>query len=321
MDVNFGIKYDSLLNRIEEYKENKNVIVDYIELINKVSPTVVSISDESDKLLQQRFYKGNCSGVIINNRGYILTNYSSIKDFEKVFVKVSSIEAKTIEGRIVIQDESTDLAIIRINVEEELSHIEIGEVDEILEGQEIAILANSIGSDRISSIMPGLVTSKSNKIIGVEGKEYSLLQVTAPINEENLGGVICNSKGELIGIASLEITKNQNQYGLYYGIQMKEIESIINSTNIFKTILGIESGGLTIDSTDYKGYYVGELNKESNAYQAGIRPTDIILEIDELSVDNVEDLLILLENKKKGDNLSCKILSKGKIKIANIVID
>ena len=125
----------------------------------------------------------------------------------------------------------------------------------------------------------------------------------------------------MVGITSLEITKKKNEPLFYYGLQLNELESVINSTNIFKKVLGIDEGGIIADNKDFRGYYIEELDKDGNGYKAGIRPTDIIIEIDDSQINKVEDLLSIFENKKKGDIINCKVLRNGEIKKIKITID
>ena len=94
---------------------------------------------------------------------------------------------------------------------------------------------------------------------------------------------------------------------------------MINSTNAFKRILGIIEGGVVTDEArDFAGFYIQELDKYGNAYLAGVKPTDIIIDIDGYEVVNADELIQLLQDKKKDDILHCKILSDGEMKSIDI---
>ena len=122
-------------------------------------------------------------------------------------------------------------------------------------------------------------------------------------------------------IADLSITNERNEYGLYYGLQIEEFKDIINSKNAFKRLLGIIDGGIVVDEVkDFSGLYIQELDKEGSAYLAGIKPTDIIIDVDGYKVENVDDLIQLLQSKKKDDILHCKVLSEGEMKNVDIKI-
>ncbi|WP_195468732.1 S1C family serine protease [Clostridium sp. D43t1_170807_H7] len=321
-NISIRNKYGGAMQQIKEIKESADmVILDYTKVIKEVSQSLVSISDSEEKLTEDEYFEGNTTGIIIDSSGVILTNYSSIKEKSKIYVKLPSVAAMPIEARILVEDEDRNLAIIKIEFDGELQAIKIADPDSIKEGQGIVVLGNAIGDEYIGSSIPGIITSKNEKLNIEEGKSQSLLQINALINEKNTGGAICNSKGELVGIADLSITNERNEDGLYYGLQMEELQDMINSTNAFKRLLGIIDGGVVVDETrDFNGFYIQELDKNGNAYLAGIKPTDIIIEIDGYEVVNVDDLIQLLQDKKKDDILHCKVLSDGEMKHVDIKI-
>lgn len=315
-------KYGGTIEQIKEIKENSDmVILDYTKIIKEVSKSLVSISDSKEKLTEDEYFEGNATGVIIDSSGIILTNYYAIKDRNNIYVKLSSVAAQPIKAKILVENEERNLSIIKIEFDGRLSPIKIAAPESIKEGQGILVLGNAIGDEYVGSSIPGIITSKNEKIDLGEGKTQALLQINAPVNEKNTGGAICNSNGELIAIADLDITKKRDDYGLYYGVQMEELQEIINSTNTFKWLLGIVEGGVVADEMrNFTGFYVQELTKNGSAYLAGIKPTDIIIEVDGYKVVNVDELIQLLHDKKKDDILHCKVLSEGKIKRIDIKI-
>ena len=319
-NISIKNKYGGAIQQIKEIKESADmVILDYTKVIKEVSQSLVSISDSKEKLTEDEYFEGNATGVIIESSGIILTNYSAIKDKSNIYVKLSSAAAMPIEANILVENEDRNLAIIKIEFDGELQAIKIAYSDSIREGQGIVVLGNAIGDEYIGSSIPGIITSRNEKLNIGEGKSQSLLQINALINEKNTGGAICNSKGELVGIADLTITNERNEDGLYYGIQMEELQDMINSTNAFKRILGIIEGGVVTDEArDFAGFYIQELDKYGNAYLAGVKPTDIIIDIDGYEVVNADELIQLLQDKKKDDILHCKILSDGEMKSIDI---
>ena len=279
--INVKHKYGEVMQQVKELKGNAdNVILDYTRVINKVSPSLVTISDAEDKLNSDSYFEGNVTGIIINDSGIILTNYSAIKGKSDIYVKLSSVASKPIKAQILMENEGIDLAIIKIEFDGELKAIKLADLDNIKEGQGIVVLGNAIGDEYIG-----------------------------------------NSKGELVGIANLSITNQKNEDGLYYGLQMKELQEIINSTNSFKSTLGIVEGGIVVDKErEFSGFYIQELSKDGSAYMAGIKPTDIIVEIDGYEVVEVDDMISILQGEQKDDILHCKVLSDGEMKDVDIKI-
>ena len=319
--INVKNKYGEVMQQVQELSDNAdNVILDYTKVINEVSPSLVTISDDEDKLNNNSYFDGNVTGIIIDDSGIILTNYSTIKGKSDIYVKLSSVASRPIKAQILIEDESIDLAVIKIEFDGELKPIKLADSNTIKEGQAIVVLGNAIGDEYIGSSIPGIITSKNEKW-DLDGKKYSLLQISAPIDEKNTGGAICNSKGELVGIAHLSITNEKNESGLYYGLQMKELQEMINSTNRFKSLLGIVEGGIVVDKErGFSGFYIQELSKGGSAYMAGIKPTDIIVEIDDHEIVEADDIIVVLQDKQKDDILHCKVLSDGEMKYVDIKI-
>lgn len=319
--INVKNKYGEVMQQVKELSDNAdNVILDYTKVINEVSPSLVTISDDEDKLNNNSYFDGNVTGIIIDDSGIILTNYSTIKGKSDIYVKLSSVASRPIKAQILIEDESIDLAVIKIEFDGELKPIKLADSNTIKEGQAIVVLGNAIGDEYIGSSIPGIITSKNEKW-DLDGKKYSLLQISAPIDEKNTGGAICNSKGELVGIAHLSITNEKNESGLYYGLQMKELQEMINSTNRFKSLLGIVEGGIVVDKErGFSGFYIQELSKGGSAYMAGIKPTDIIVEIDDHEIVGADDIIVVLQDKQKDDILHCKVLSDGEMKYVDIKI-
>lgn len=309
-------RYGDVIDQLKNRKyNNAAVIVDYTEIIEKVSKSMVTIGQSQENLLSTGKNTNNISGVIITSDGLILTNYYGIKDFDNIYAKLSGDNDDIVKGRVLIKNEAYDLALIEIDYDEELYPIQLADSKDVVEGQGIAILGNTyIDKRQVDIIVPGIITSRYGLDENGVGN-YNLLQISAPVNGENTGGPICNANGQLVGIASLTLTQKANNSGLYYGIELDGLDNIISSTIEIKEVLGITEGGLLLsDKSNYKGFYVGQVEKDGNAYKAGIKPTDIIISIDGHNVISSEEVTNILLSKNKGDNINCIVLSDGEIK-------
>lgn len=323
-NLTMKIKYDKVINQFRERDMDRDsVIYNYTDIIKVISPSLVSISSNSEKLTGNTYYDENSTGIILNDEGVILTNYSKIRDLENIYVKLSAKGAPPIKAEFIEGDENIDVALIKIEYDGYLVPVKLAKIDSVRTGQGIAVLSNSIGDDYIGGITPGIITSTNKKHIGSENsREYNLLEINAPINNENTGGAVCNSKGELIGIASLELTNKNKKEGSFYAADLSELEKIITSTTAFKEVLGLTGGSLVgNDDSDFKGFYVENVRKGGNAYNAGIKPTDIVFEIEGLNITSVEDMTNALKNKKAGDTINCKVMRSGKIEDIVMVLD
>lgn len=321
MFLNFFIKhkYGDIIEEVKSKKLNNDnmIISNYTSIVKEVSDSLVIINSNDQDI-------NSVTGVVITTDGVILTNYSGIKDMTSLNITLEIDKKPTLEGKLILKNDEFDLAVIKVDYEEELIPIKLGNSDNTMEGQEIAILGNVyVNEEKIDSVVPGIITTKYTSKVTSDslGEECSLIQISAPVNSNNTGGPICNANGELIGIASLYLTEKYKSEGLYYGIQIKKLDSIINSTIIVKEVLGITDGGILIDSDkEQHGFYVGQLKKDGNAYKAGIRPTDIILSINGIDLISSDEIPKILDLKNAEDTLNCKVLSNGQVKNIEVKI-
>ncbi|MEG0857125.1 MAG: S1C family serine protease [Terrisporobacter sp.] len=323
-NLTMKIKYDKVINQFKENEiDRESVIFNYTDIIKEISPSLVSISDKGDNLTNNTYYNENSTGIILDDEGMILTNYSKVKDLENIYVKLAAKGTPPINAEFIEGNEEIDVALIKIKYDGDLVPVKLAKIDNVRAGQGIAILSNSIGDDYIGSINPGIITSTNKKhVISGNYKEYNLLEINAPINNENTGGAVCNSKGELIGIASLDLTQKNSKEGLFYAVDLSELEKVITSTTAFKEVLGLTGGSIVGNETsDFKGFYVENVKKGGNAYNAGIKPTDIVFEIDNMKIITVEDITNVLKNKKSGDTINCKVMRNGRIENIVMLLD
>lgn len=314
-------KYRDLVNEMNDKLEKSTIALEYPGLIEKVKKSLVTISDNEVNLTQNKYFDSNVTGAIIKSDGKILTTYSKIKKFENVYVKLPSIGSKPVEAEIVAANEDIDIAIIQVNCDEELIPIKFAAKSDMVEGERITLISNSTSSDYIDNIIPGIVTA-TNRSLNINNNNYELLEVNTPITPMNTGGIISNINGEVIGIASYKITNDMRQNGLYYAVDFSSIDEIVSSTNEIKDILGISEGGFTNDDEwpNVVGFYVAAINQERSSYKSGLRPTDIIFEMDEEKITSITQISEILKNKAPGDTLKCKVMRSGEVKDLEIKI-
>lgn len=315
-----NIKYKEMIIEMNKKIESNNINQEYSDLIDKVKNSLVTISSSAENLSKDEFVEGNITGVIIQSDGKILTNYSSIKNLNDIYVKLPFIGSDLVEADIIVANEDIDIAIIQVEYDEELSPIKIASSKEIIEGERVVLISNSTGSEYIDSIIPGIITS-TNRKLNINDKNYDLIEVNTPINIINTGGVISNTKGELIAVASKKATDDMNIDGLYYALDLSSLEKIVNNTNEIKSILGILEGGFIENrenGDNLMGLYVARISKDASAYESGLKPTDIIFEIDGEKINSINEVLKMLKNKKIGDTITCKVMRAGEEKEINI---
>lgn len=316
------IKYKNLAEKINGKANNGDINIEYSNLIDKVRESIVTIGDSEEDLSQDKYIDGNVTGIIIESDGKILTSYSKIKNMKDVYVKLPNIDSSPIKADIIVFNDDIDMAIIQVLYKDELTPIKFASNSEKKEGESIVLVSNATGDDYIDNIIPGIITS-TNRQLKVNGKNYDLLEVNTPINAINTGGIISNLKGELIGVASKKITDDMGNNGVYYAVDFSSLEKVVNSTNEIKDILGVLEGGFINDknSQDVVGLYVSRIKQNGSAYKCGLRPTDIIFEIDGQKINQISEILEMLKNKKNGDTITCKVMRAGQVKEIEIKLD
>lgn len=314
-------KYRDLVNELNDKLEKNTITLEYSGLIEKVKQSLVTISDSEANLIPNKYFDSNTTGVIIESNGKILTNYSKIKNFKNIYVKLPSVGAKPVKAEIVVANENMDIALIQVNCDEELIPIKFVMKSDIVEGEKIFLISNSTSSDYIDNIIPGIITA-TNRSINTNNIKYKVLEINTPITAMNTGGIISNINGEIIGIASYKITNEMNQNGLYYALDFSSLEEVVSSTNEIKDILGISEGGF-INSDKWNnvgGFYIAAINQERGSYKSGLRLTDIIFEMDGKKITSITQMSEILKNKLPGDTLKCKVMRSGEVKDLEIKI-
>lgn len=308
------------LNRKDITVEDQNINYVYLsEIIAKVGPSLVTISDEVNRLDSNSFFDQNTTGVIVDAEGYIATSYSSIEDFKNIYVKLSSLAAKPQVAKLVGSYKELDIAVIKIEGDNYPTCNFEGN-NRVREGDRVVSLGNAIGDDYIGFISSGIVNSTSLTLDISNNKRqeniFKSIQNNTIVNEQNNGGPLCNLDGEIIGINSVDFSKKHSKYGLSVVVGGAELESIIRSIidtgNAEKMDLGF-IGGSTSSSGEkgINGIYVEWVYPESTVANAGIKPTDIIVELDDESIKSIDDINRIIKNHNIGDTIKCRILRRG----------
>lgn len=294
----------------------KNAITKVAET---VGPAVVGISNKAEGFFGTQDI-GSGSGIIFDSNGYIVTNNHVIEGAAKVTVKLSS--GKTLDATIVGADTRSDLAVIKVNAQN-LPTAKFGDSSKVKVGDTAIAIGNPLGEEFAGSVTSGII-SALNRRIQYGGTIYKVLQTDAAINPGNSGGPLCNELGEVIGINSLKIGTEQNAEGMGFAISINEAKSIIKSLmdygKVSRPFLGIYGQSVASEKNNIQGVYVREVISGSGAAAAGVKPTDIILELDKKKVTKFEDLSDILDKHKIGDTVVCKIWRSGKTMEINITL-
>lgn len=312
IDKKFNEYYTKIISNRSTSVSKETLDNEFSSTINKVAPSVVTISDDLANLSKNNRSKRNTSGIVMNNDGYIVTNYSKIKDFKDIYVKLPAIASEPIKARFVDSEEKLDVAVIKIEYSD-LTPIQMSQNDNFREGDIVIAIGNAIADDFVGIAMPGIITSTNDTIeLGEDSKKYRVLQTSAKVDSENTGALLCNIKGEFVGMTSEKITKEFAKDGGYYAVGSKAIKEIMQRIADATDILGINGGSvINDDEKGIHGIYVYSVDPDGYAAKSGIKPTDIIVKVNGNNITTLEDIYYEIKDKESGEQVECDILRDG----------
>ena len=248
---------------------------------------------------------GMGTGIVVDSRGYILTNYHVVSDIREIQAVTS--ENQFYPAKIVARDPDTDLAILKIDSEQPMSVIPIGRSDDLMQGERVIALGNAYGYEHTATFGYISATRRPVQINGAQFYE-DLIQTDASINPGNSGGPLLNIDGELIGV---NVAVRENAQGIGFAIP---VDRAMQVTARLLTKLGEQTAqhGLTIDSETGR---VASVAVGSAGETAGVQPGDRIVQIGSLSVTHWLDPLRTLLERNAGESVDLMVEhSDGKTK-------
>ena len=274
----------------------------------------------------QRAQMGTGSGVIINSDGYIITNNHVINNSDELSVTLNN--NKTYEAEIIGSDPKTDIALLKINANEDLPYVTFADSDNAKIGEWVLAVGNPF--NLTSTVTAGIISAKARNLDPSGKYTQSFIQTDAAVNPGNSGGALVNTKGELVGIN----TAISSQTGSYIGysfavpsnIARRVIEDIMEYGNVQNGILGITGGALNskiadeLGINDTEGIYVDSVVEDSGAEKAGIQKGDIIKEIDYIKVSKFADLTGHIGARRAGDVVNLTLSKDGELRTVAVTL-
>lgn len=301
--------------------ESEKQVLSVEDIAKKTGPSIVGISCTS---VVQSFFgtqqsESSGSGIIIDSNGHIVTNYHVIQGATTVKVKLTS--GNEYDATIVGGDEKTDIAIIKINANEEIHVATLGNSDEVEVGALAVAIGNPLASELFGTVTAGVI-SGVNRTMTVGQREMTLIQTDAAISPGNSGGALINKYGEVIGINSVKLIDDAAE-GLGFAIPMNEAVPIMQDLMKYgyvkgRPMIGISVREITPEIAYYNnllvdyGLYVMSVTEGSGAEKAGITRGDIILKVDGQKVTSSSGLNKIRDTHKAGEKISLVVLRGGK---------
>ncbi|MBQ2888987.1 MAG: trypsin-like peptidase domain-containing protein [Clostridia bacterium] len=297
--------------------ENKKEELSVEEIAKRVGPSIVGISCST--IVQSYFgaqqSESGGSGIIIDDKGHIVTNYHVIDGSSKIKVKLTS--GNEYEASLVGGDEKTDIAVIKIAANEELHVATIGNSDEVEVGALAVAIGNPLASELFGTVTAGVI-SGVNRTMTVGQRDMNLIQTDAAISPGNSGGALINKYGEVIGINSVKLVDDAAE-GLGFAIPMNEAVPIIQDLMKYgyvkgRPMIGVSVREITRELAYYnnllveEGLYIMSVTEGSGAEKAGLQRGDIITKFDGQKVTTATQMNKIRDKHKAGQSVNVTIL-------------
>lgn len=308
--------------------------VSYAKAVDLAAPAVVNVY--TAKVIRERprpfddwrrFFGGELqprervqtslgSGVIISDKGYILTNNHVIRGADAI--QVGLRDGRTTAAEVVGTDPDTDLAVLRIKLKK-LPTITLGNSERLQVGDVVLAIGNPFGVGQ--TVTMGIVSATGRTRVGISMFE-NFIQTDAAINVGNSGGALVDARGRLIGINTAIFSKTGGSIGIGFAIPMTMaqavFEDIIEHGRPLRGWLGISGQAVTpeiadaLDLPKMMGVVVVGVLRDGPADRAGLKPGDVILAIDGQRITEPRDALMGIASRRPGAKIQITVLRDGK---------
>ena len=295
-----------------------------INAVEKVSRSVVNIA--SVRMMQDQLFRvfpvqGVGSGIILDNRGHILTNNHVIDDTDRL--RVTFGDSRQVNAKTVGKDEVTDLAVVKAEPRELYSNDEVsfhpadlGNSEELKVGQIVMALGNPFGLTGGPTVTAGIISSL-NRNVQFENGILELVQTDASINPGNSGGPLINTSGEVVAINTAKIPYGQ---GIGFAVPINTVKSIltdlIENGHVKRPWLGISTVKIDSNIARYyrlpiaEGALIIKVEPYSPSDNAGLRRGDVIEEIDGNKIQSPSQISSYLRKKKSTNDRVTVIVNR-----------
>jgi serine protease DegS len=279
--------------------------VSYSEAVEKAAPAVVNIyssrvvareehplmSDPffrqffgDDLPTQQRLLSSLGSGVIVSEDGYVLTNHHVIDGADEI--QVALRDGRETLAEVIGTDPESDLAVLRIGLDN-LPVIEISDTNDVAVGDIAMAIGNPFGVGQ--TVTMGIISATGRSHLGLSAYE-DFIQTDAAINPGNSGGALVNAEGALVGINTAIFSRTGGSQGVGFAIPMRLastiLDDLVTQGRVIRGWLGVEAQEMTQDLAASfglvapRGVVISGVVPEGPAAEAGLRPGDVLLEVD-----------------------------------------
>jgi len=305
---------------------NKNIDLSFLDDLSDDS-AFSNLRDRVKKdpnLMKNQVKKSSSvgSGFLISKDGFIVTNNHVIEDAKEI--KVSLNDGRKFDATIIGTDEETDLALLKIESDEELPFAVFGDSFKARIGDWVIVIGNPYGLG--GSVSVGIVSANNRSVNRLE----NFIQTDAAINKGNSGGPMFNINGEVIGVNSALFSPSGGSVGIGFAnpssLAFEIISQLMENGEVIRGWIGVSVQNISQDYAksahleSQKGAFIIEVMPQSPAHDAGLIQGDVILEFDKKEILDMKDLPKIVVKSEVGRRYKMRILRNGKERIISIKI-
>jgi len=256
------------------------------------------------------------SGFVVDPSGIIVTNHHVVEAGDEITVTFT--DGLELEAKLLGSDEATDLAVLKVEHDEPLPHVDFGDSDKVRVGDWVVAIGNPFGLG--GSVTAGIVSARNRNI--QIGNYDDFIQTDAAINPGNSGGPLFDLKGRVVGVNTVIFTRTGGSDGIGFAIPSSLVEHVVGQIVKYGETrrgwlgVGIQSVTPTFAEAlgldDAEGALVGEVTSGSPADRAGVESGDVILEFDGKKVTRMQSLPRLVSQTEIGKTTKMKVFRDGR---------
>ena len=270
----------------------------------------------------QRTIEARGSGFIISPDGYIVTNNHVVKGATSVSVTLD--DGTTLPAKVVGRDARTDLALLRVKPAGKLPFIQLGDSDDVEIGQWVIAVGNPFGLG--GTVTAGIVSARGRDI--GEGPYDSFLQIDAPINRGNSGGPLFTQDGKVVGVNTAILSPTGGSVGIGFAIPSDVVRSVVDQLRahgkVTRSYLGVEAQQISPAMAKAlalpksvgdppAGALVASVSQDSPAEKAGIKPGDVLTQINGQKITTPRDLAVKVAGITPDSDAKLTVIRDGTV--------
>jgi len=267
------------------------------------------------------------SGVIVDASGLVVTNNHVIKDADEI--KIALADGREFESRILLKDESLDLAVLKIEGSEAFPVIAVGDSEALAVGDLVLAIGNPFGVGQTTT--SGIVSALARTHIGVSDFGF-FIQTDAAINPGNSGGALIDMRGQLIGINTAIYSRSGGSIGIGFAIPSTIVKAVVASAKAGNDYFERPYIGATFDPVTANvaealgmplptGALVSNIVADGPADKAGLRPGDVIVAMDGAQIGTPDGLGYRLATREIGATVNVTVERSGKEQTLPVVLE